>query len=258
MKKKKNNNTGVIIITIIIIILGLLGAYLWESSSSTNQNTTNKEGVNTTTKNFDETEEREALSQNIEEIKTSLGFITILTSIDKYNAGGDYVTKKDINLLETPQEKQLFIMEQILKNKENDKNFIILDMNGEIDKETTSPTTEGSTAYYPTNLFKQEYEKYFKDTFSLEKRQVSTFNNKYDQDSNYIYYNNRRPGLNGLSVTGITIDKIEKNTEDNFKADINIHYNERTSSMLGVSSEEASLIYKRNGETIQIETFKLK
>ena len=45
MKKKKNNNTGVIIITIIIIILGLLGAYLWENSSSTNQNTTNKEGV---------------------------------------------------------------------------------------------------------------------------------------------------------------------------------------------------------------------
>ena len=257
MKKKNTGNTGVIIITIIILLLGIIGAYLWKENNK-GENTTNEKENNLTNQNFNETEEKDALNQNIEEIKNSLGFITILTSIDKYNAGGDYVTKKDTNLLETTKEKQLFIMEQIVNHTENDKNFVVLDINGEVDKEMTNPTTEGTTAYYPADLFKQEYATYFKEEFALEERQISAYNNKYDKDVNYIYYENRRAGTNGLSVAEITIEKIEKNTPDIYEASITLHYNDRTSSMLGVSSEEASLTYTRNGDNIQIETYKLK
>lgn len=256
MKKKNIGNTGVIVIIIVIILLGLAGAYLWKENKL-GQNTENQGGT-ISNQNFNEVEEREVLNQDIQEIEASLGFLTILTSVDKYNAGGDYVTKKDTNLLEATEDKQLFVMEQIVRNSENDKNFVVLDMNGEVDKEITSPTTDGATAYYPADLFKTEYAKYFKEKFSMKDRKVSSYNNKYDQDSNYVYYENRRPGLNGLSVTGITIEKIEKNTTNTYLAHITLHYNDRTSSMLGASSEEAELIYSRRGNIIQIESYKLK
>lgn len=257
MKKKNTGNTGVIVITIVIILLGLAGAYLWKENKL-GQNTEDQGGTTTTNQNFNEVEEREALNQNIQEIEASLGFLAILTSVDKYNAGGDYVTKKGTNLLEATEDRQLFVMEQIVENSENDKKFVVLDMNGEVDKEITSPTTDGATAYYPADLFKTEYAKYFKETFSMKDRKVSSNNNQYDQDSNYVYYENRRPGLNGLSVTGITIEKIEKNTTDTYLANITLHYNDRTSSMLGASSEEAELIYSRRENIIQIESYKLK
>ena len=257
MKKKNTGNTGVIVITIVIILLGLAGAYLWKENKL-GKNTEDQGGTTTVNQNFNEVEEREALNQNIQEIEASLGFLAILTSVDKYNAGGDYVTKKGVNLLEATEDKQLFVMEQIVENSENDKNFVVLDMNGEVDKEITSPTTDGATAYYPADLFKTEYAKYFKETFSMKDRKVSSNNNQYDQDSNYVYYENRRPGLNGLSVTGITIEKIEKNTTDTYLANITLHYNDRTSSMLGASSEEAELIYSRRENIIQIESYKLK
>lgn len=257
MKKKNTGNTGVIVITIVIILLGLAGAYLWKENKL-GKNTEDQGGTTTVNQNFNEVEERESLNQDIQEIEASLGFLAILTSVDKYNAGGDYVTKKGVNLLEATEDKQLFVMEQIVRNSENDKNFVVLDMNGEVDKEITSPTTDGATAYYPADLFKTEYAKYFKETFSMKDRKVSSNNNQYDQDSNYVYYENRRPGLNGLSVTGITIEKIEKNTTDTYLANITLHYNDRTSSMLGASSEEAELIYSRRENIIQIESYKLK
>lgn len=257
MKKKNTGNTGVIVITIVIILLGLAGAYLWKENKL-GKNTEDQGGTTTVNQNFNEVEERESLNQDIQEIEASLGFLAILSSVDKYNGGGDYVTKKGVNLLEATEDKQLFVMEQIVRNSENDKNFVVLDMNGEVDKEITSPTTDGATAYYPADLFKTEYAKYFKETFSMKDRKVSSNNNQYDQDSNYVYYENRRPGLNGLSVTGITIEKIEKNTTDTYLAHITLHYNDRTSSMLGASSEEAELIYSRRGNIIQIESYKLK
>ncbi|MCI6265313.1 MAG: hypothetical protein MR598_00515 [Erysipelotrichaceae bacterium] len=257
MKKKNTGNTGVIVITIVIILLGLAGAYLWKENKL-GKNTEDQGGTTTVNQNFNEVEERESLNQDIQEIEASLGFLAILTSVDKYNGGGDYVTKKGVNLLEATEDKQLFVMEQIVRNSENDKNFVVLDMNGEVDKEITSPTTDGATAYYPADLFKTEYAKYFKETFSMKDRKVSSNNNQYDQDSNYVYYENRRPGLNGLSVTGITIEKIEKNTTDTYLANITLHYNDRTSSMLGASSEEAELIYSRRENIIQIESYKLK
>lgn len=257
MNKKNTGNIGVIIITIIIILLGFAGAYLWKENKQ-EENTVNPENNTTTNQKFNEVEETKTLNQNLKEMETSLGFLAILTSVDKYNAGGDYVTKKDTNLLEKTKDKQLFVMEQIVKNSDLDKNFVVLDMNGEVDKEITSPTTEGATAYYPADLFKTEYAKYFKETFSIKDRKISSYNNQYDQDSNYIYYENRRPGLNGLAVSEITIEKIEKNTMDTYLANITLHYNDRTSSMLGASSEEAILIYSHNSDNLQIESYKLK
>ena len=254
MKKKKNGNLGVMIIAIIMIVLALVGAYLLKEKK-VSENPTSGENNNIT---LNETEEKEVLNQTLKEMEASLGFLAVLTSIDKYNAGGDYITKKNVNLLKDTKSKQLFVMEQIVKNTENDKNFVILNMNGEVDTEENIPTTDGTTAYYPTDLFKKEYAKYFKETFSLEERQVSTFNNTYDKDTNYIYYENRRAGANGLSVTGITIEKIEVLSSSKYQASITLNYSDRLATMLGVDSESAKLVYQRNEDNIQIDSYMIK
>lgn len=258
MKKKKTNNIGVMIIALIIILLGVVGVYLLKDNKDnlkTNNNSTNQTN---TPNNFDETTEREDLNTNLKKMEFSLGFIAVLTSIDKYNAGGDYITKKNVNLLKDTASKQLFVIEQIVSNEDAHKNFIILDMNGEVDNEGSTPTMDGATAYYPYNLFKEEYQKYFPESFNIEERKISTFNNNYDKNTNYIYYENRRPGLNGLSVTGITIENIEKTENNQYKANITLNYNERLSELLGVDSEQAELIYQKQSNSIQIISYILK
>lgn len=258
--KKNKSNLIVLLVAIAIILLGGIGVYIFKNE---NINLENKSEKNTTQNNdentnFNEEAEKEYLTDKIEDIRSSLGFIAIITSIDKYNAGGDYVTKKNKNLLEEPSDKQLFVMEQIVTNEENHKDFIILNMNGEVDKELTSPTMDTTTAYYPYNLFENEYKKYFNDTFKIESRKTSNLDNTYDKDENYIYYENRRSGLNGLSVTKITVNSITNQSSNQYEANITLHYSERLTSMLGVSSEEAELIYQKEGNNIKIDSYILK
>lgn len=252
MKKKKTNSMGVLGIAIVIILLGVVGVYLLRD-----KNVSFNQGENTDT-TFDSVAERDSFNQDLKEIESSLGFIAILTSIDKYNAGGDYVTKKDVNLLEDNKEKQLFVMEQIVRNTENDKNFVILNMNGEVDKEITTPTTEGSIAYYPASLFESVYHKYFEGNFSIEQREVSSYQNKYDQDSNYVYYNNRRAGMNGLTVSSITVEKVEKSSDGMYLAHITLHYSSRAVELLSVDSDTAELVYQRDEDGIKIQSYMIK
>ena len=258
--KRKKNNLGVLLIAIVIILLGFFLVYILKNQGVNLENNLTKENNSMEENNleFDEMEEMEYINNKIEEIKSSLGFIAILTSIDKYNAGGDYVTKKDKNLLEEYSTKQLFVMEQIITNKENYKNFVILNTSGEVDKEITDPTTEATIAYYPYNLFIREYNKYFKDTFQVKNRCRSNLNNTYDNLEEYVYYENRRSGLNGLSITDITITGISNLSSDKYQANITLHYSERLSNMLGVNSENAELVYSKGDDTIKIDSYLLK
>ena len=236
-KKKSKSNLGVLLIAVAIILLGGFGIYTLKNQEVDldNNKTKDNNSIKEDNSDFNETIETEYLNNKLEEIKSSLGFIAIITSIDKYNAGGDYITKKNKNLLEETSDKQLFVMEQIITNKENYKNFIILNTIGEVDKEIMDPVTETTTAYYPYNLFITEYKKYFNDTFQIENRKVSNLNNTYDKDENYIYYENRKAGLNGLSITKITINSISQNNSNQYQANITLHYSERLSNMLGVN-----------------------
>ena len=259
-KKKSKSNLGVLLIAVAIILLGGFGIYTLKNQEVDldNNKTKDNNSIKEDNSDFNETIETEYLNNKLEEIKSSLGFIAIITSIDKYNAGGDYITKKNKNLLEETSDKQLFVMEQIITNKENYKNFIILNTIGEVDKEIMDPVTETTTAYYPYNLFITEYKKYFNDTFQIENRKVSNLNNTYDKDENYIYYENRRTGLNGLSVTKITINSISQNNSNQYQANITLHYSERLSNMLGVNSEIAKLTYQKEQDNIKINSYILK
>lgn len=259
-KKKSKSNLGVLLIAVAIILLGGFGIYTLKNQEVDldNNKTKDNNSIKEDNSDFNETIETEYLNNKLEEIKSSLGFIAIITSIDKYNAGGDYITKKNKNLLEETSDKQLFVMEQIITNKENYKNFIILNTIGEVDKEIMDPVTETTTAYYPYNLFITEYKKYFNDTFQIENRKVSNLNNTYDKDENYIYYENRKAGLNGLSITKITINSISQNNSNQYQANITLHYSERLSNMLGVNSEIAKLTYQKEQDNIKINSYILK
>ena len=259
-KKKSKSNLGVLLIAVAIILLGGFGIYTLKNQEVDldNNKTKDNNSIKEDNSDFNETIETEYLNNKLEEIKSSLGFIAIITSIDKYNAGGDYITKKNKNLLEETSDKQLFVMEQIITNKENYKNFIILNTIGEVDKEIMDPVTETTIAYYPYNLFITEYKKYFNDTFQIENRKVSNLNNTYDKDENYIYYENRKAGLNGLSITKITINSISQNNSNQYQANITLHYSERLSNMLGVNSEIAKLTYQKEQDNIKINSYILK
>lgn len=245
--KNTKSNILIIILIVIVILLGIIVAY-----RITNKN---NEASNT---EFNEASEKVKLEEDIKNIKSDLGFIAILSSIDNSNDGENYQTKKNENLLQDVKSKQLFVLEQILKDTNNYKNFIVLDTNGKINNKETSPTMEGTFAYYPYDLFKEEYTKYFEETFNIEERQVSNMNTIYDSNENYIYYENRRAGANGLSITEMIIDNIEEINANKYKANITLNYNERASEMLGVKTEKVELIYNRNDNNIKIESYILK
>lgn len=250
---KKNNNYGLMLIAVSTIILfTLLGIYLVQTDKLTinnNNTTTPQSKPNTTT--FDQEKQIEELTPILTKIKPGLSTITILTSIDKYNAGGEYITKKNKDLFTDIKTKQLFVMEQIIANTKNYSNFLILNSNGEVDNENNDPTIEGSIAYYPYELFLTEYNNYFDEKFIKEEREVSSYNNSYDSDSNYIYYNNRRAGLNGLTITNISIDKI---TEE-YQATITLNYSPRLSEMLKTSTEQAIISYTYNNNNIKLKSY---
>lgn len=237
MIKKSDNvrNSGIILIFISIILLG--GVFVYFSMRSDNSDVSlEKENVN-----FSSSDEKESMTLFLEDVKSSLSIITILTSIEKYNAGGDYVTKKNENLLESVSAKQLFILEIIVADYANNDNFVILNTLGDVDDDIVFPTEEGSYAYYPYDLFILEYNKYFKDEFEVMKRDVSSFMNKYDEDIGYIYYNNKRAGLNGLFIEKIVVDDIELLDKNIYSASVTLNYSDRLSSLLSVEREYATI-----------------
>lgn len=251
MKKiKKKNNIGTIIIILIIILLVVFFAYKLNNDIKDNNIDNNNKEIN-------ENEEKISLEETINNIKNPLSIITIVTAIDKYNAGGDYITKKQVNLLEDTSLKQLFIMEQIINNNSNNSNFIILDSNGNLSNEELEPNTDGILAYYPTSLFKEEYNKYFIDSFDYKKRKVSSANNKYDSNDEYIYYNNRRSGMNGLYIEEIKINSIKRlsKTNDEYEASITLTYNNKLSELLNVKEETAKITYIKDNTNNKLSSY---
>ena len=65
------------------------------------------------------------------------------------------------------------------------------------------------------------YAKYFEESFSLENRKLSTFNNKYDKDINYIYeacaylYNRMQPDKDGKTKKPTFIEDIKESKTNN-------------------------------------------
>ena len=69
--------------------------------------------------------ELENINRFLEENSRSLGVLIIVSTIDNYQTAGTYKVTSEKNLIESNENKQLFIMEKICKhNINNMSNFI--------------------------------------------------------------------------------------------------------------------------------------
>lgn len=243
----------ILIILVIGIILG--GGYLIYNNILLGDNL----NIKNYNDDFEQQEEEKFLKNELDSISSSLGFLVIISSVDNYNDGGAYEPEKDQNLLEDNNNKQLFVMEQIVSNTDNYKNFIVLDLEGKaLEEENIYPTDQFSIAYYPYELFSKEYNKYFNESFDIENRKKSNINTKYDNDKNYIFYENKRPGLNGMGVKNIEINSISyDNKNKKYKANLKLNYTERTLSILKSNNDNAQLTYTKNNENINLLSFEI-
>ena len=61
-----------------------------------------------------------------------------------------------------------------------------------------------------------------------------------------------------MSVTKITVNSVSETSSNQYEANITLHYSERLTIMLGVNSENANLIYQKEGNSIKIDSYILK
>lgn len=235
------------IIFLLIVIVATIGGYLYFSKGTI-------KGTD-----VDVTKEKEKLNDDLQDITKSLGWLVITSGIDNYNSGGKYEPQKNKDLLATTENRQLFIMEKILEKESNYSRFVKVAQDGSVDKDpNTIVTDEMTTAYYPANLFNTEYKKYFGEDFDIDNRKVSTLNTAQDKSKDYVYYNNKRAGANGLSVDAMTVNKVEYNKEDALLvADITLTYSSRASS-LGYSYNNMTLNYTRDNDNLILKSMFIK
>lgn len=72
-------------------------------------------------------EEREILNNKLSEIGSPLGLMILVDGIDSWGNVKNFELRKNINLIEDEENRQLFVMEYILTYQDNYNKFIILD-----------------------------------------------------------------------------------------------------------------------------------
>lgn len=241
----------------VVIIILLLGGYLVYSKTDIKDKLNNKKDTNINN-NINTEDEKALLSKEIEDIYSNLGFLVILDAVHNYNDGGNYEAAKGENFIGNTSNRQIFVMQQILKDENNNSNFIILDSEGKDSNEKMSPSDEYVMAYYPYDLFNQEYKKYFSDNFDIDNRVVSSLNTKYDKDKKYVYYENKKIGLNGINVTSMDITSVsyDSNTKT-YTSFVKINYSDRASELMKIDSSNGIIKYTRSNNNLYLESFEI-
>ena len=263
MEKEKNNRGVIILLTVIIVILAVLcilfatGAITLNTKTSENTTKETSNSQPNTTENKEQTSENNVneidFNQFLNNITNSLSWLVVLHSSPEFGE------RKNIDYLSTIEDKQMFVMEYILSNQENYKNFVVISVpGGEITSD--SPTNQATLAYYPYSLFNQEYKKFFDKDFDASKRiKAAGSDNKYNENEQYVYYANRRPGRNGQYVSNMTVEdtKYDENTKT-YTALVNMTYSDKLAQQIGVNSEKAEITYSINNSNIILKTFIIK
>lgn len=246
---------------IVVIIILLLGGYLVYSKTDIKDKLNNKKDTdvnNNVNTNINTEDEKTLLSKDLEDIYSNLGFLVILDAVHNYNDGGKYEAAKGENFIGNTSNKQLFVMQQILKDENNNNNFIILDSEGKTSNEKISPSDGYVMAYYPYDLFNQEYKKYFSDDFDIDNRVVSNLNTKYDKDKKYVYYENKKQGLNGVNVTSIDITSVSyDSTTKTYTSSVKINYSDRARELMKIDSSDGTIKYTRGNNNLYLESFEI-
>ena len=191
----------------------------------------------------------EWLEENLQTIIKPLGFLTIIS--DSSSGLQDYCVEKGNDILETVQARQLFVMEDILQDSNHFKLFTTLVDN---QMETyEAPTEEMVLVYLPYDVFNKQYEALFNEPFDVTK----SISNEVLPDEladTYVYYDNRRPGNNGVGVDSFEVKQMSYDvSNETYEAVLVFHYSERAAERLGRSFDNATLKYQAIGEQLVLK-----
>ena len=202
--------------------------------------------------NFNEEEELVLLNNKLSEIGSPLGWIVIVNGIDNMDSGGNYNLDFDKNLFDRYNYRQLFVMEYILSNPSNNELFTVLDNEGNVIDDI--PTSDFSLSYFNYNQFNSYYKSLFGDDFDITRAKKG--NTSYD--NNYVYYENRRAGSNGVYVSMIQSDSIEYKKGE-YISNVIVTYSTKASELFGIEGDNATLKYTKDiNDNIILKSFVLE
>lgn len=202
--------------------------------------------------NFNEDEEIEILNDKLAQIGSPLGWIIIVDGINNQDRNGNYIITFNENLLSDYKYRQLFVMEYILSISNEYDNFVVLDLDGNITND--SPSSDFTLSYLEYDEYNSYYESIFGENFDNSKAMKG--NTKYD--NNYVYYDNRRAGSNGVYVSMIQADEVSYE-DGRFISKVTITYSTRASQLVGISEDIGIIEYTKDiNDNIILSSFKLQ
>lgn len=191
---------------------------------------------------IDEEKELGTANEYLAKIGSPLGWLIVKEGINMQDDNGKYKPRYNYDYLNSIENKQLFTMEYILSYPDNESQFVVLSA-GDYKKIDVSPTDDFTLAYLDYNIFNKYYNQLFGKDFNIDKAKKG--NTKYDK--NYVYYDNRRPGSNGVYVSMITSDKVwYKNGE--YIANVKVTYSTRLADITGVGDSIGIVTYIKNSD----------
>lgn len=191
---------------------------------------------------IDEEKELGTTNEYLSKIGSPLGWLIVKEGINMQDDNGKYKPRYNYDYLNSIENKQLFTMEYILSYPDNESQFVVLSA-GDYEKIDVSPTDDFTIAYLDYNVFNRYYNELFGKNFNIDKAKKG--NTKYDKD--YVYYDNRRPGSNGVYVSMITSDKVwYKN--GGYIANVKVTYSTRLADIIGVSDSTGIVTYIKNSD----------
>ena len=201
---------------------------------------------------FNKDEELKQVNNKLSEIGSSLGWLIITNGIDNQNEDGTkYSIEYNKNLLEEDYNKQLFTMEYILSTKNENDKFILLNGFDKSKVKDANPSDDFILAYWDYNTFNKYYKKFFNKDFDISKQ----YKGDTSYDTEYVYYQNRKSGSNGVYVPMITSDNIEYK-DNKYVANITITYSTRAATLIGKENDKGKLVYTKDiNNNIILESF---
>lgn len=201
---------------------------------------------------FNKEEEIKLLDDKLAKIGTPLGWLIITDGIDHQNEDGTkYNISYGTNLLKEYSNRQLFTMEYILSTKNENDKFILLNGFDKSKVKDANPSDDFILAYLDYNTFNKYYKKFFNKDFDISKQ----YKGDTSYDTEYVYYQNRKSGSNGVYVPMITSDNIEYK-DNKYVANITITYSTRAATLIGKENDKGKLVYTKDiNNNIILESF---
>ncbi len=259
----KDKKVGIIVFILLLLVVMGLGV-VWFLNDDKEENKVN-EVKGTSANKVEEvpevsSEEKQEDDANVDVqafVNDVVGPLGWLVVIDTFVDGR---VKYDVDYLGSMNNRQLFVMEYILRDENSHGDFVVLSSDGKSILEDGSPVSQATYAYYPYDKFNVMYKKFFDRDFSKADKAISYGGyTEYDSNDDYIYYVNRRSGANGLGVTEMKIlEKVPNDDGGNYTAKVEITYSERLASNLKMNSSKGEIIYHISDGRVIMDSFMLK